>query len=74
MRTACACASLARSGEVPSHDRRPGPYMEPESFMRGRVAIGGQMRRNREEWVWITLMIVAVAVMIGLTVWDWTGR
>ncbi|WGM31515.1 hypothetical protein KKHFBJBL_01762 [Brevundimonas sp. NIBR11] len=26
-------------------------------------------RRDREEWFWIALMIVAVAAMVGLTVW-----
>ena len=31
-------------------------------------------RRDHEEWTWMTLMIIAVAVMIGLTVWDWIGR
>jgi len=31
-------------------------------------------RRDHEEWAWITLMIIAVAVMIGLTVWPWLAR
>lgn len=28
-------------------------------------------RRDREEWFWIALLIFAVALMAGLTVWPW---
>ena len=27
--------------------------------------------RDREEWFWITLMIIAVAIMAWLTIADW---
>lgn len=28
-------------------------------------------RRDLEEWIWIALLIITVAIMIGLTVWPW---
>lgn len=34
----------------------------------------GMNRRDREEWAWIALMLIALAVMIGVTVWPRVGR
>ena len=31
-------------------------------------------RRDREEWFWIALLVVTVALMIGLTIWPWINR
>lgn len=30
--------------------------------------------RDREEWFWITLMIVTLSIMAGVTVWPWLNR
>ncbi len=29
---------------------------------------------DRKEWIWIGLLIVAVAVQVGLVVWSWVSR
>jgi hypothetical protein len=31
-------------------------------------------RRDREEWVWIALLIAATVVSAGLTIWPWISR
>lgn len=31
-------------------------------------------RRDHEKWIWITLMVIAMAVIIGLTVWPWIAQ
>ena len=31
-------------------------------------------RRDRQEWFWIGLLVVTVALMAGLTAWPWFMR